>query len=115
MSSSEFINMVYSYLDQEITVEDLEDWLIPQLPFLLSLPKSSLFDLVATIELGLAEMNSGALSEEAFRDMLKDSISKSGVTQFEYTTSAITSVSASYNLVHSVFSSDEISAQLLAL
>lgn len=111
--SSELIIKVYSYLRGGITLKSLEEWLVPRLPLLLSLPRSLISDLVATIELGLAEMSSGALSEEAFRRELEEFMNKSiSFTMFADPPSEVTSTSAAYNLIHSVLTSGEINVQV---
>jgi len=80
----QFIEKVYSYLEQRTSLEDLEDWLIPRLPLFFSLPKSSMTELVSTVELGLAEMSSRALSEEEFRGQIRDYLHAHPPTTFQY-------------------------------
>lgn len=71
---SELLSQIELYLDQRITLEQLEDWLAPRSPGLLLSPDSDVGELVGTVELGLAEMSIGAISEEEFRALLRDSI-----------------------------------------
>lgn len=74
MITSKLIEKINLYIDCEISLQDFEDWYLNQLPLLLALPPSDLTDLVAAIELGLAEIGSGILSEDNFRHSLRDAI-----------------------------------------
>lgn len=113
MLSAELVIKVYSYLRGETTLENFEGWLVPRLPLLLSLPRSLISDLVATIELGLAEMSSGALSEETFQGKLKKFMDRNAsITVFTDPSLEITLTSATYNLIHSALTSDEINVQV---
>jgi len=113
MLSAELIIKVYCYLHGEIALEDFERWLVPRLPLLLSLPSSLMSDLVATIELGLAEMSSGALSEEAFRGELKEFMDKNtSLTMFAYPALEVTSTSATYDLIRPSLTLDEFSVRV---
>lgn len=47
-----------------ISVVDLEEWLVPQIPALISDPNSEVSDLVSAIELGIAELNAGILNKD---------------------------------------------------
>ena len=75
MISSDLMDQITQYLNNQITINDLEDWLVPREPWLLRDPISDDADIVGVIELGLAEMGSGIRSEEEFRDFLRNSIS----------------------------------------
>jgi hypothetical protein len=72
MLSYELEKMVLQYIRCEITIEQLEDWLVPRLPVFLRLPHSSDSDVVAAIELGLAEMSDEIRNEAEFREFLSD-------------------------------------------
>ncbi len=69
--TSEIFRKVFQYLDSEISVEDIEDWLVPHLYEFLALPLCSASELAGVIELGLAEMSGGQCSEDDFRSLLK--------------------------------------------
>jgi hypothetical protein len=68
--TSEIFRKVFQYLDGKISVEDVEDWLVPHLYELLTLPPSSASELAGIIELGLAEISNDQSSEEDFRSLL---------------------------------------------
>ncbi len=74
MITSKLIEKINLYIDSEISLQDFEDWYLNQLPLLLVSPSSDMTDLVATIELGLAEIGSGILSEDNFRRSLHDAV-----------------------------------------
>lgn len=74
MLSYELYDKVMQYIVGEISVSELEEWLVPRYPFLLRDPESDDSDLIGAIELGLAEMGSGIRTEEELKEELKDEI-----------------------------------------
>lgn len=80
MISPELMDQIIRYLDNQITYNDLGDWLVPREPWFLRDPISDDADIVGVIELGLAEMGSDIRSEEEFRDFLRRSIEVQTVT-----------------------------------
>lgn len=74
MISYELREIIYQFVESEITTEQLEDWLIPRLPVYVRWPETDDADLVASVELGLAELNAGILSEEDFRNVLSEEL-----------------------------------------
>ncbi len=79
---SEIYKKVIQYLNNEISLSQFEDWLLPNLGQILSLPSCPAVDLVGDIELGLAEMSNGSLTESAFRSVIRN-ILESG-TEFAF-------------------------------
>lgn len=75
MLTSMLIEKTQDYLEKKISLKDFEKWFVPLLPLIFSLPKSFVTDLANTIELGLAEMSDGILSEEQFRATILDFLS----------------------------------------
>lgn len=71
---SDLVEKIHAYLDSQISLQDLTEYLAPQLPRLFSLPEPPESYLAATVELGLAEMGSGAISEDQFRSDLHDAL-----------------------------------------
>jgi hypothetical protein len=65
--SCELKDKVLQYVEREITVEELEDWLVPRLPLYATREDTPDSDLSAAVELGLAEMNDGIRTEDEFR------------------------------------------------
>ena len=55
----------------EISATQLEEWMVPRLRLLLESVESADADVVAAIELGLAEMGDGIRTEAQFRDLMK--------------------------------------------
>ena len=74
MLSYEFKDVIFEFIQSNITVQQLEEWLVPRLPTLIKEQDSSDADVVATIELGLAEMSDGIRTEEDFRKLLFDAV-----------------------------------------
>lgn len=74
MISLDLRNKIIEYIDKKITLEQLEDWIVPREANLLRLPDSNDADLIATVELGLAEISNGNWSEEKFRRELGNAL-----------------------------------------
>jgi len=71
MISFELRDRVYQFVDGEISAAQLEEWMVPRLRLLLESVESADADVVAAIELGLAEMSDGIRTEAQFRDLMK--------------------------------------------
>lgn len=80
--TSEIYKKVIQYLNNEISLSQFEDWFLPNLGQILSLPSCPAVDLAGDIELGLAEMSDGNLTESAFRSVMRN-ILESG-TEFVF-------------------------------
>lgn len=82
----ELHSIVEQYLEGSISLADMEDWLVPRLPILFHLPpmEPEATDLAADIEVGLAELSSGELSEGEFRNILRNLIAPVQVVYTEY-------------------------------
>jgi len=72
MLSSDLRDKALQFVETSITLSQLEEWLVPRLPFFLRTPDSVDANVVAAIELGLAEVSSGIRTQDEFRDYLKD-------------------------------------------
>ena len=70
MISSDLKEKVLEFADSRITASQLEEWLVPRLPFFLRSPDSADADVVAAIELGLAEISAKIRTEAELRDDL---------------------------------------------
>ena len=70
--TSEIFVKVYQYLNREIGLEELEDWIVPRSVLLLGLPHCTAYELAGEIDLGLAEMSSGQRTEDEFRALLRE-------------------------------------------
>lgn len=71
-SASAIFWKVGQYLEGEIDLEALEDWLVPLLPVFLSLPDdSTAAQLVGVIELGRAEMSNEIIDEDELRESIQ--------------------------------------------
>lgn len=66
--------MTQKYLDGQIELGQLEEWLVPLAPLYASDPTTDDADFVATIELGLAEISDGIIAEGEFRKSLWSAI-----------------------------------------
>jgi len=73
MFSQELRDHVISYLDNKISLQDLEDWIVPNAPELIHNPNDA--DLIAEIELQLAEFSDNLRDEEQIRQSLRIAIS----------------------------------------
>ncbi len=99
MLSSELRDKVQEYIESKINLEQLEDWVVPREPAFLKDPASLDADLIAAIELGLAEFSDSVTTEEEFRNALRAALKKdsSVLTRFTFppgsATETITTVS----------------------
>ena len=66
MISSALSNKILEFIAGQITVAQLEDWLVPNLPTLIREPNSADSDIVSAIELGLSELSLGIQSHNEF-------------------------------------------------
>lgn len=64
MISSALRDKILEFTQKRISLSDLEEWLVPQIPILISDPDSAESDLVAAIELGIADSEAGIRSSE---------------------------------------------------
>jgi len=74
MFSYELLEKVLKYVNNEIDIEQLNDWLVPRLPNFLSSLDTPDAIVADAIELGLAEMSDGIRTEDEFRSLLQDVI-----------------------------------------
>lgn len=80
MVSFELRNQVQKYIESEINYSQLEEWFVPRLPVYLSAPNSANADVVAVIELGLAELSAGLCNEEELRKNLSQALREHSTT-----------------------------------
>ena len=70
MLSYDLREKVLAYAEGRITVEELEDWLVPRLPMYLTPEPSDDARLASVVELGLAELGDGLTTEGELRASL---------------------------------------------
>lgn len=80
MLSYELREQIISYLHDEVTLAAMEEWFVPRLSIFLENPASDDADLIATIELALAELADGLIDENEVRASLQESLSRIGHT-----------------------------------
>jgi hypothetical protein len=102
MLSSELRDKLVQFIQLGITTDQLEEWLVPRLPFLLRSPNTADADIVAAVELGLAEVTSGIRTLDEFRDYLKSALAEHPVTSVFYPASSITETGSANNTEGSV-------------
>lgn len=71
MVSDDLRRLLLGFAENEVSIVQLEDWLVPNLPVLLSDPASPNADIVSAVELGLAELSRGVRSPDDFRRFVK--------------------------------------------
>lgn len=74
-------NTVLQYVESEISLEQLEDWYVPKLPSLIDDAGSAEANLVAAIELGLAELSSGIVTENELKAYLVEALAEIRIEQ----------------------------------
>lgn len=84
--TSELLSVIDQYVEGAITLEQLEDWLVARLVTLFRLPLSEpqATELVAAVELGLAEMSTGTRTEDEFRSLLRALLQRSQIIPLSY-------------------------------
>jgi hypothetical protein len=102
--TSEIFSKVFQYLDGKISVEDIEDWLVPHLYEFLTLHPCSAVELAGVLELGLAEMSSRQCSEDEFRSLLKKYIQEHDTITIDMRPPELVCTSSSGNTIQIVFS-----------
>lgn len=102
--TSEIFRKVFQYLDGKISLEDVEDWLVPHLYELLILAPCSASELAGVIELGLAEISNGQSSEEDFRSLLRKYILEHNTITIYMSPPELVCASSSANIVPIMFS-----------
>lgn len=75
MISFELLNKIQQFINKEISVQELEEWIVPRMHLLLVPAESDEADLVATIELGLAEIGEGMIEVGDLRKALTNRLS----------------------------------------
>ncbi|MDI7274918.1 MAG: hypothetical protein QME94_02960, partial [Anaerolineae bacterium] len=60
--------------ERQIGIEELEDWLAPRLLRFFQSPSSPDARMAAKIELGLAELDDGTITEDELRERLRDAL-----------------------------------------
>lgn len=71
-TSTDIYSKVTDYIDHNITLHELESWIVFMLPTYLSNPASGAAMLAGRVELGLAEINAGIMTERLLRKQLKE-------------------------------------------
>ena len=72
MISFELLNKGQQFINKEISVHELEEWIVPRIHIFMVPAESDNADLVATIELGLAEIGEGIIEVDDLRRTLTD-------------------------------------------
>lgn len=75
MYSPELVDQVLRYINNEINLQDLEAWIVSHSPELIRNPETDDADLVAEIELQLAEFSDGLRSENQVKEELRTLLS----------------------------------------
>lgn len=103
MLSYELSEKVTKYLDKEISLSELEEWIVPRLPIFLQSPQSSDAEVISAFELGLAEMTDSIRTEDEFRKLLQQALSEQSEISFQQTP-VVTQISASNSITELPYS-----------
>lgn len=74
MVSPELREKVVAYLDGKITLAELERWYVPRVPRFFKDPDSADADIIAAIDLGLAELHDRIRTESAVRELIASAL-----------------------------------------
>lgn len=109
MISLELKEKVNQVINNSMSVGELEEWLVPRLPALITPPNFVDSEVVAAIELGFAEMADHIRTEEEFIKFLEDVLNEQLTTFISYSTGA----SETYDVSVSGSSNQTITPQLI--
>jgi hypothetical protein len=93
MLSSELREVVQSFVDEHMNVRELENWIVPRLPVFLCESDSTDAEVVAAVELGLAELSQRIRTLAELRAMLNELLRQEKTVVFR-TGSTTTSTSS---------------------
>ena len=68
--SMELHSKIYEYVSHKISLQELESWIVPRLPYFISQTDSSVEELASAVELCLAELQAGLRSQRSIRAFL---------------------------------------------
>ena len=83
-TSIDIYSKVTDYIERNITLRELESWLVFMLPIYLSNPNSDAALLASRIELGLAEINASITTERLLRKQLKQQFISNPINSQSY-------------------------------
>lgn len=81
MLTPELKQKIIEYLLHEISLQELEEWMVPFESHFLADPDSADADAISAIELGLAEWSDGLRSQEEVRRLLREVIEQHETVQ----------------------------------
>ncbi len=115
MITSEFNQIIHQFLEAKITVQQLEEWLVPRLPSLVRIPTSSDANTAAAIELDLAELNAGIRTIIEFRKYLEEILQENHFIQFVYpeNSSQVTTSGSNYSSLQLEFVDNELEGAVI--
>lgn len=100
MISSELLEKLFQFVDREISTAELEEWIIPRSFSIMADPESDDSDILAAFELGLVDMSAGSITEEEFREILRQEVrSKTETVWAEYPETNVHIVTGSSNQI----------------
>lgn len=71
VTDADVLLQISEYVHSQITLRELEEFIVPRLPALLTLPPSTVTDLTDIVEMGLAEIGDGVETEEGLKAKLR--------------------------------------------
>ena len=80
----DIFSKVNEYIERDITLKELETWVVSMLNIYLSNPDSAASLLASRIELGLAEIKEGITKERSFRRLLSQHINQTPIRTHVY-------------------------------
>ena len=84
MITSELRDILTRFVSSELSVEQIEDWIVPRLATLIEHPDSANSQVAAAVELALAELSTGIRSEAEARSLVKEALDEQRLTWVEY-------------------------------
>lgn len=99
MLSYELYDIVMRYILGDMSLSELQNWLIPREPWILRRPESDDSDLVGAIEHGFVMIDHGVMTEEKVKEELSDEIHGKAILVGDKPESSITLSAANTNFL----------------
>ena len=81
---NQLLNSINSYLLGQISIKDLEEWLISNLQNIMDSEEQGAIDLANRIDADLVELSEGLIDKLTFRDRLQNYLTATKTFQLEY-------------------------------
>ena len=79
--SLDILRIARDYVDGTISLDDVQEWLVPRLGIFLADPRSTASQLAGLFELGFADIAAGEADEDELRELVKECLRENETIQ----------------------------------